>query len=348
MRSTWNKITNWELWPFKVIYAPLGFVWLYYGLKARAFWFFSNVNPSLEFSGFEGESKKEMYQLLPKRYYPKTLFVPATLNFEVVKEQVRNEGLTYPLIAKPEIGMQGILVRKIDSEQKLKEYRERVPEDFLIQPFVDLPMEFSVFHIRYPSEKKGFVTGFIQKEYLQVIGDGRSTLLELIRQHPKAMFREEEMRHMHYSSLDKVLPKGEKYQLSFTGNHNRGARFINLHKEIDQKLCDVFDKISLEVGDFHFGRYDIKCTSIEDLKAGRNISILEYNGAGAEPNHIYDCGMRYKDALKEIVVHWEHLYRISRINYKKGIPYWSYPAGKKQLAKAGKFFEKLSRYDKQF
>jgi hypothetical protein len=56
-----------------IIYAPLGFLWMYYAIKTRAFWFFSNVNPTLEFSGFEGEPKKEMYDQLPKQLYPNTI-----------------------------------------------------------------------------------------------------------------------------------------------------------------------------------------------------------------------------------------------------------------------------------
>lgn len=339
---------NWELWPFKVIYAPLGFVWIYYAVRARAFWFFSNVNPTLQFSGFEGESKKEMYDQLPRQYCPETLIIHPRESFDEVRRKVKASGLSYPVIAKPDLGMQGVLVRKIADEKQLESYHKLTPGDYLLQDFIDLPMEFSVFHIRYPGETKGIVTGFILKEYLQVHGDGRSTLLQLIQHHPKAKYREEEMRHMHAGKLDLVIPKGEKYLLSFTGNHNRGAKFINLHKEIDQHLCDVFDKISVEAGHFHFGRYDLKCTSVEDLKAGRNISILEFNGAGAEPNHIYDCGMSYFNALQEIVRHWEHLYRISRINYSKGVPYWSFLAGKKHLDDAGKFFEKLCQYDLRF
>jgi hypothetical protein len=110
----------------------------------------------------------------------------------------------------------------------------------------------------------------------------------------------EEMRHKHGEHFKNVIRVGEKYVLSIAGNHNRGARFVNLHKQVDQRLCDVFDKISNETTHFYYGRYDIKCTSIEDLKAGKNIAILEFNGTGAEPNHIYDCGMNYFEALKEL------------------------------------------------
>lgn len=348
MRSTWRKITNWELWPFVLIYAPLGLLWAYYALRAKSFWFFSNVDPTLEFSGFEGESKREMYDQLPQHYYPETIYITPGAAFENVVVQLQASTITYPFIAKPDVGMHGILVRKISDIDDLRQYHQNVPVHYLLQQNIDLPMEFSVFHIRYPGSEKGIVTGFILKEYLQVTGDGNASLLQLIRQHPKAKYREDEMKHLHRGKMDMVLANGETYSLSFTGNHNRGAKFVNLHHEIDEALCRVFDEISLAAGHFYYGRYDLKCTSLQDLKQGKNISILEFNGTGAEPNHIYDCGMSYINALRTIAMHWKHMYKIGRVNYHKGIPYWNYKAGRRQLREAGKFFAKLRVYDTLF
>jgi hypothetical protein len=347
LKRVWNRISNWERWPFKLIYAPLGFLWLYYALKARTFWFFSNVNPTLEFSGFEGEGKKEMYDQLPARLYPATIYVKAATDFHHVLAALMNRGIKYPFIVKPEVGMQGILFRKIDKEKELHDYHHYIPVDYLIQEFVDLPLEFSVFHIRYPYEVKGKITGFILKEYMYVTGDGKSTLLQLIKQHPKAQDHEEEMCHKHAAFIDKVLPKGERYLLSIAGNHNRGARFVNMYKEIDQRLCSVFDKISNDIGQFHYGRYDLKCSSLEDLKAGKNFVILEFNGTGSEPNHVYDCGMSYSEALKEIARHWNDLYAIGKINAKRGIPYWSFMKGYRYLKNAAAFFKNLRQYDNE-
>jgi hypothetical protein len=340
-----HKLRRWELWPFYVIYAPLGFVWMYYVIRAKAFWFFSPVNPTLEFSGFEGENKKEMYQQLPARYYPNTLFIAAGQNTGNVIQQISTEGFHYPFIVKPQIGMHGMMFRIIKNEQQLQQYHEYITVDYIVQELVDLPMEFSVFHIRYPGETKGKITGFIYKDYLAVTGNGSSTLIELVRQHPRACLREEEMRHKHAHCLNHVIADGEKYYLSIAGNHNRGTRFINLCKEIDEQLCDVFDNISREAGHFYFGRYDLKCTSVADLKAGKNIAILEYNGVGAEPNHIYDCGMSYWNALKIINDHWDDIYKIGRINYKQGIAYWSFREGYKHLKKAKKYFKQLYETD---
>lgn len=348
MKRVWKRISDWEQWPFFMIYAPLGFVWLYYASKAKAFWFFSNVNPTIEFSGFEGEPKKEMYEQLPQHLYPETIYIKAGTDFKEVITALAKSNIKYPFIVKPEIGMQGILFRKIDHEHELSGYHHIVPVDYLVQSYADLPLEFSVFHIRYPSQSKGKVTGFILKEYLSVQGDGRLTLLQLIKQHPKAKYYKAEMQQKHKHNLQKILQKGEKYILSTAGNHNRGAKFINLHKQIDEQLLSVFDNISMQAKQFYFGRYDLKCTSLEDLKAGKNFSILEFNGAGAEPNHIYDCGMSYISALKEVAAHWKDWYEISRINKQSGVPYWSFIKGYWYLRNARKFFKRLRQYDNQF
>ncbi len=345
MKRFLHKVRNWELWPFYVIYAPLGFVWLYYVIKARAFWFFSTVNPTLEFSGFEGENKKEMYHQLPEKYYPKTLFIEAGQNIKDVMQQISVAGFYYPFVVKPQVGMHGMMFRKIKNQEHLERYHEYISFDYIVQEFVDMPMEFSVFHVRYPGEANGKITGFILKDYLAVTGNGSSTLIELILRHPRACLREEEMRHKHAHYLNTVIADGEKYYLSIAGNHNRGTRFINLSKEIDEQLSNVFDSISKETGHFYFGRYDLKCTSVEDLKVGKNIAILEYNGAGAEPNHIYDCGMNYWDALKIINEHWKDMYKIGRINYKQGVAYWSFVKGYKHLRKAKKYFKELYQAD---
>ena len=345
LKRFFQRLYRWELWPFYIIYAPLGFVWVYYAIKARAFWFFSPVNPTLEFSGFEGESKKEMYQQLPEELFPKTGYVPVSSTAQEVIQIARELEFVYPVAVKPDVGMQGMMFRKINNEDELLRYHEHCPADYLIQDLVELPVEYSVFHIRYPDEEKGMITGLIEKIYLQVKGDGRSTLEQLIEKHPKACFRMEEMRKKHGGNFDKIIPAGQPYYLSIAGNHNRGAKFINLHTEIDERLCKVFDNISKQAGSFYYGRYDLKCTSLEDLKNGLNISILEYNGAGAEPNHIYDCNMSYWNALKVIAVHWKYLYEIGKINHRKGVRYWGFFEGRNYLARARAFFTVLNKYD---
>lgn len=345
MKKFFKKVFNWELWPFDLIYAPLGFVWLYYSLKAKALYFFTPTNPTLLFGGFEAGSKMEMYKQLPAGSYPTTIFIKPSYSIDAIKKDLAANSLSYPFAAKPDEGMQGVLFRVIESEEELINYHNIVGVDYIIQTFVELPMEFSVFYIRYPGETKGRVTGFILKDYLHVTGDGKKTLEQLLNEHPKAQHRLTEMKKKHAANWLTKLNDGENYYLSVAGNHNRGARFINLHKEIDQQLNDVFDKINNESKHFYYGRYDLKCTSIEDLKNGRNIMILEYNGAGAEPNHIYDCGMTYGKALSVIASHWRDMYLIGKINNNNGVPYWDFRQANRFRKQLNKDFKELQKRD---
>ncbi len=203
--------------------------------------------------------------------------------------------------------MKGILFRKIDNEEQLVKYHERIPVEYIVQDLVEMPVEVSVFYYRHPAEQKGVVSGFIHKELLQVNGDGKTNLRELIKKHPRAKFRMEEMEHRHGHRFDRMIPRARYFYLSYAGNHNRGAHFTNLHNEIDEDLHKVFDDLSHYTDKFYYGRYDIKTTSIEDLKQGKNFLILEFNGCGAEPNHIYDCGMSIWKAYGVILHHWKML-----------------------------------------
>ena len=345
MNKFFKKVFNWELWPFDLIYAPLGFVWLYYSMKARSLYFFTPTNPTLLFGGFEAGSKMEMYRQLPAGSYPTTILIKPSDTIDEIKKELVSNNLAYPFVAKPDEGMQGVLFRVIDTEEELIKYHSIAGVNYIIQTFIELPMEFSVFYIRYPGETKGRVTGFILKDYLHVTGDGKKTLEQLVNEHPKAQHRLTEMKKKHVNNWLRIPKDGENYYLSVAGNHNRGARFINLHTEIDQQLNDVFDKLNNESKNFFYGRYDLKCTSIEDLKNGKNISILEYNGAGAEPNHIYDCGMSYWRALGVIKSHWRDMYRIGKINNKNGVPYWSFRKARRFRKQLNKDFKELQKKD---
>ena len=341
-----EKLTNWELWPFGLRYLAITPKWFWYCFRSGSFWFFTASNPTLTFGGFEGEGKKEMYDLLPIESYPRTIYITKGESFENVLCKLKEGQFNYPFCVKPDVGMKGLLFRKVDKEEQLKYYHENVPLDYLVQELVDYPVEASVFYYRFPNEKKGVITGFIQKELMEVRGDGQSSLLQLIMQHPKGKYREAEMRIKHADYLETVIPPEERYYLAYAANLNRGANFVNLQHLICDGLLEVFDAISYPT-QFYYGRYDLKCRSIEDLKQGKNFLILEFNGSGAEPNHVYNAGYSLSEAQKEFLKHWEALYKISRYNREQGIPYWPFMKGLRFLKEAKKHLKVLEEYDKK-
>jgi hypothetical protein len=114
---------------------------------------------------------------------------------------------------------------------------------------------------------------------------------------------------------------------------------------INEKLVMIFDNISHKTG-FYYGRYDIKCTSLEDLYK-ENFIILEFNGAGSVPNHIYTGGYTLLSAYREILKHWNAMFRISKANNQKGFYYWNFLKGYRFFKNSKKYFNVLKKLDKE-
>lgn len=341
-------VTNWEEWHWLAKYIPIMPAWCWYCLRSRSLWFFTPSNPTLSFGGFLGETKQEMYNQLPSSVYPSSVYIKPFTNFEDVKSQFGFSNLKYPVAVKPDAGMMGLMFRKIDSEESLRTYHLAMPVDYIIQEFIDYPLEVSVFYYRYPDSEKGTITGFLKKEFLQVTGDGSSTLLQLMRKYDRLSFRLDEMKLKHQDKLGEILPDGQVFCLSPALNLSRGGKLINLEFEKDERLLRVFDDLSHYTKSFFYGRYDIKCVSIEQLKEGKNFSILEYNGSGAEPHHVYGNGNTLFKAYSILLHHWKVLYKISTLNHKRGIAYWGFKKGMIHSRIAKKHFKMLSQLDGTF
>ncbi len=341
------RITHWETWAFHVKYIPLIPAWLWYCLRSGSFWFFTPSNPTLTFGGFEGESKREMYDQLPYGSYPRSIYISHNSSFKEVEQLCREGMFQYPFAAKPDVGMKGFLFRQINNVEEFRQYHEKIPTEYIIQDLITYPIEVSVFYYRFPNEQKGTVSGFLKKELMAVTGNGKSNLWELILAYPRVRFRLNEMKSKHEDKLTDIIPDGEVFCLSQALNLSRGGKMVSLAHEIDEKLVKIFDDLSHYSKHFYYGRYDIKCASIEDLKTGKNYSILEFNGSGAEPHHIYGSNNNLLQAYKVILHHWNVLYKISRYNHVKGIRYWSFKKGLKFLKDAKKHFKLLGQLETQ-
>lgn len=345
LKKAFFKLTHWETWHYLAKYIPIAPVWAWYCLKARSIWFFTPSNPTLTFGGFEGETKREMYEQLPEGIYPHSIYIKHNIIFQEVEKQFSQSGLSYPFAVKPDAGMMGFMFRKINCREELQQYHRKMPADYIIQELVNYPLELSVFYYRFPGSLSGTITGFIKKEFLQVVGDGVSTLENLIDKYNRATFRIDEVKSKHYDMLYEIIPEGKNYILSYALNLSRGGKLVSLEHQKDAKLLKVFDDISLYSKHFYYGRYDIKCASIESLKEGKDFSIIEFNGCGAEPHHIYGNGNTLLQAYSIVLKHWKVLFEISKVNHKLGIKYWDYERGKTFLKNARTHFKILKELD---
>ncbi|MEO9482812.1 MAG: hypothetical protein ABJG47_05175 [Ekhidna sp.] len=326
MKKLFIRLRHWEYWPFSVLYFPVFFYYAWLILKHRSFFFFTASNPSIEFGGMVGEKKSDIFDLIPDQYMPKTILVGKG---GLERAALEAEKIGFPLIAKPDVGERGNWVSKIQTQNALKEYVETCPVDFLLQEMVDLPIELGVFYVKYP-DRPGEVTSIVRKDFLTVVGDGESTIRDLLKKNTRARMTAD-LASDHLQLIGNNIPKiGEQLVIEPIGNHCRGTKFLSDNHEIDEALNQAFNKLADQIPDFYFGRFDIKCESYNDLKYLKNFSILELNGAGAEPAHIYQPGYPLWKAYKDILWHLSVLSDISALNRKKGHSYWSFKRGFKK------------------
>jgi hypothetical protein len=322
------KLKSWEYWPFGVLQAPLFLYWLWQSLKSGSIFFFSASNPGILMGGMFGESKFEVLEKLPIELKPRTALVRSPWTVEKVLNVMREQGFAFPVIFKPDLGERGWMVKKISDHQDVLTYLSEIKTDFLIQEFLDLPLEFGVFYVRYPNEGSGKVTSITGKEMLSVRGDGLKTLEALILEKERAKIQWQVLKEKFRSRLAEVIPKGEAIELISIGNHCLGTKFLDQNNLITPQMSDAFDRISKQVPGFYFGRYDLRTGSEQDLQSGR-IKVMELNGCGAEPAHIYQPGFSIFNAWKVLFKHWHDIYKISKENHKRGVAYISFNDGRK-------------------
>ncbi len=321
------RMMNWEFWPFHFVYGPIYPVWLWYCLKARSFFFFGASNPSIKNGGFLMDSKKEIDEILPEKYKPVTLFFKANFPFEKVIDRIRNAQLQYPLLLKPDIGMQGKAVIKVNSNYELIAAASQFTVDYLIQSFVHYPREIGIFYVRLPNEENGRVTAIVEKEFLKVTGDGINSVRQLLLKNPRYILQLPVLNRSLGDELNEILETGSERILVPYGNHVRGSLFLDSTYKNNSQLETVIDNVCKSIKEFYFGRLDIRFNSFEELELNKNWCIIELNGAGSEPTHMYDPQHSLFFAWKEIIRHWKTLYEVSIHNKKKGFPFLPFHKG---------------------
>lgn len=161
----------------------------------------------------------------------------------------------------------------------------------------------------------------VKKEFLSVQGNGRKTLRELVMENPRSAFQIKAIEQKMGSEMQKTVPENEEIILIPFGSHTRGAKFIDISSEVTEKLEQKIDEICTKVNGFYFGRLDVMFENLELLKEGKNLKIIEINGAKSEPTHMYDPKHSLFFAWKEIAKHWNIMAEISRKNHETGFPY---------------------------
>lgn len=289
------------------------------------------------------ESKKEIYDLIPSEYYPKTLLIEPTETLEAIQEKIKEAAIEFPLIAKPDIGLRGTAVKKIHNAEELAAYFSKANFNVLIQSLIPYENEIGLFYVKLPNQP-GKITGLVAKEFMILTGNGKNTIRELLHQDKRYLLQLEVLEEEYKDKLNTILSEGETINLVPYGNHCRGTKFVDASHEITPEMIESFNIICSQINGFHFGRMDIMYHSYEDLAQGKNFQIVEINGAISEPTHMYDPKHSLWFGWKELTRHFHYMYVISKHNRKNGANYLNFKEGVREFKKHQKYYDTILEF----
>lgn len=319
MRKFWIRLLNYEYWPMWAFYLPLIPYLLAKGILNRHLFFYTNVNHGLDgFGGLIFESKSQTDDRIQENLRAKTILITKGLQ---VPDNLASFKL--PLVIKPDNGERGKGIHFINSYDRLKEYFPNEQENYLIQEFVDFPMEFGVFVAYNPENTQHEIISLTQKCYYTVKGNGVQTISELIKRDDRGVVFYEQIAKLCLYPLDLVPLKGEELVLHRQGNHSKGTQFIDVSDRITEKMRGKFNEFLSGIPDFEYGRFDLKCCDYSDLESFERLKMIEFNGISAEPISIYDQRTGFVKSLMTFVQHWKNLEKLSKFNRKKGVKAYS-------------------------
>lgn len=321
-------VSFFEFWPGWAFYAPVVAQWVLLGLRYGDFTLPTAANPQIETGGLCGESKLSILQQVQGQ--ARALVARSTgltthpwdpcSDLGRAERAMAAAGLTYPVVAKPDIGCNGTGVRLVEDSGDLFRYLREFPReaDVLLQEFLPQEHEAGLFYIRHPDQPHGRITSITLKNAPFVVGDGRSTLEQLIRSDPRAG----RVPHLYLSRLElrleEVPPQGERVRLVFVGNHCKGSIFRDGSSLVTPAMTERIDQLARALPDFHFGRIDVRFDSVAALARGEGFRVMEINGVGSEATHIWDAGTGLGEAWRAQFFHYGEAFRIAAANRAHG------------------------------
>jgi hypothetical protein len=233
---------------------------------------------------------------------------------------IAGAGLAFPLVAKPDVSCKGTAVRVLRDSSDLARYVAEFPPGarVIFQELIDEEAEAGVFYVRQPRERVGRIVSLTLKHFPRLVGDGRSTLEELVLADPRARRLAGLYLARHAADRNRVLARGERFRLVFVGNHCKGAMFRDGRAQITPAMDAAFDRLAREIPEFHFGRFDVRFRSLADLRNGTGFRIIEVNGAGSEATHIWDRDTRLLVAYRTLFDQLRLLFEIAAANRRRG------------------------------
>lgn len=325
-----------ERLPKWLICIPLVIQWIALGLRYRSLTLPSLANPEITAGGLVGEGKSEYFRGMGATANAATaawgtFVVNPSRALTDARHCMRETGLTYPIIAKPDIGWCGFGVRRIDDSARLDAYLQAFPagETLMLQAYVPCAGEAGVFYLRQPGHAQGSIIGLALRHFPQVVGDGQRSVCQLIASNPRLRRLRRDGLHCLSQPLDEVPCAGQRLRLATIGSTRVGGLYEDGSALVTEALTRHIDAIARDMPAFHFGRFDLRYDNVDGLMRGEGLHIIEVNGAGSEAIEAWDPRSSAWQAFGRIFRKQSLLFEVAAANRRRGLR----PIGWRELAR---------------
>lgn len=332
-----RKVARAERIPPALFYLPLVINWIRLGLRYRSFTLPTAANPKIFTGGMWGETKSSYFDdVAPQErsWIADFITVPRPQGISNPADEVAaaiaalaRRGLSFPLIAKPDIGWHGHGVQRIDNEIQLTDYIAKFPQGqtLVLQRYVPYAAEAAVLYARLPGETSGRIVSLTLRYFPHVIGNGRMTTRELICCDARAQWKQglhlgidPSHRGADVFDLDRVPARGEVVRIALIGNQRAGALYRDGQRHITPALERRFDAIARSMTEFHYGRFDLRFDNINRLMLAEDFSIVEINGIGGEAIDCWDPRLGVRECYRRLGAQQKLLFLIGQLNRARG------------------------------
>ena len=322
-------ISFYEFWPPKLFYSPIAICWLLLSIRYGSTTLPTIANPLFPVGGLVGESKEAVLsevsgnsRRMVARFTALTRGngANAEADCQSAESLMQEERLFYPVVVKPDVGCRGVGVQLVRDTNEMLSYLKEFPMGgrVMIQELVPHEGEAGVLYVRLPGEKRGFIFSLTLKYFPFVTGDGKTPLKKLIERDRRAGLIKHVYHKRHEKQFDEIIPKDQNFRLAFTGSHSRGTIFRNGNQFITDQMRKAFDRISYDIPEFYFGRFDVRFANYRELQQGKGFKIVEINGAGGEATHIWDRNTPILQAYRTLIKQFVLLFEIGARNRQRG------------------------------
>jgi membrane protein DedA with SNARE-associated domain len=275
-----GKLTLAERVPLRLMYVPLMLRWIGLAVRHRSLTLPTIANPGhrtrvgtwreprsdyLRAAAAHARQWIADFVVVTRSDGPRTLYA----DLERARQSLAEAGLSFPLIAKPDIGGDGAC-RLVDMAA-LREYLRDFPagEKLILQRLVSDPGEAIVLYARLPGAPSGRILSLTFRYRSPASSEGR------------ACYRD-------------------------------GGRCIT------PELEAVIDAIGRAVPEFHYGRFELRFASPDELMRGERLIVVGIDGIASEPSDTWDPLLSLSEAYRRMVEQQRIMFLIGDRNRVRG------------------------------